>query len=309
MTLIADWTEQKAAAFTRDTLVFSHDLHQRPMFEDDGLAEVLDRYPRDKLGLFTMGEDPVAWQTWRRGDPGNLSGAQLLEAARAGRIWLNLRAANHHIPAYAALCDEIFADKAAHAGARTLKRDVGLLISSADAQVFYHLDVPLVSLWQLRGRKRVWVYPRHAPFVGPERLESIVLRESAEQFGYEPGWDDAAQVVDLIPGRMVTWPQNCPHRIVNGPMLNVSLSIEFMTPAALMRANLIYGDGVLRRRLGIRPGPVQEGLRPSALGRLAVARAAKALGLQRAEERGVPVSFALDPRRLGALVDLDRASA
>ena len=45
--------------------------------------------------------------------------------------------------------------------------------------------------------------------------------------------DREAQVFDLTPGRMVTWAQNAPHRIENGPMLNVSLSIEFMTPPAL----------------------------------------------------------------------------
>ena len=48
-----------------------------------------------------MGEDPVAWRTWRRGAAGNLSGDQLLEAAKAGRIWLNLRETNTYLPAYA----------------------------------------------------------------------------------------------------------------------------------------------------------------------------------------------------------------
>ena len=46
--------------------------------------------------------------------------------------------------AYAALSDEIFAEKEAEVrGLRTFKRDLGVLISSANAQVFYHLDVPL----------------------------------------------------------------------------------------------------------------------------------------------------------------------
>ncbi len=307
MSVITDWSADKAAAFTQRTLTFEHDLHARAMFDDDGLAEVLDRYPRDRLGVFSMGEDPVAWQSWRRGEAGDLSGRQLLDAALAGRIWLNLRAVNEHLPAYAALSDEIFAEKAQRTGVRTLKRDIGLLISSASAQVFYHLDVPLVSLWQLRGRKRVWVYPRTDPYIGAERLEGIVLRETAEQFGYEPGWDAGAEVVDLVPGRMVTWAQNAPHRIVNGPMLNVSLSIEFMTPQALMRANVIYGNGVLRRRLGFKPRGVAEGAGPAALGAIAVARAAKVLKLQKAAERGVPVTFALDPANLGQIHDVGPA--
>jgi hypothetical protein len=50
--------------------VFQHGLHQRPMFDDEGLARLLDLYPRDQLGVFTMGEDPKAWTTWRKGAAG-----------------------------------------------------------------------------------------------------------------------------------------------------------------------------------------------------------------------------------------------
>jgi hypothetical protein len=55
--IIQDWTDEKAAAFGKQTLNFTHDLHQRPMFTDEGLAEALEAYPRAKLGVFTMGED------------------------------------------------------------------------------------------------------------------------------------------------------------------------------------------------------------------------------------------------------------
>lgn len=302
MSVIEDWTPAKAAAFTHSNMAFRHRLHERPMFTDEGLADLLDRYPRDKLGVFTMGEDPVAWRTWRRGVAGELSGAQLLEAAKAGRIWLNLRETNHHLEDYARLSDEIFADKAAHAPhARTFKRDLGVLISSADAQVFYHLDVALVTLWQIRGEKRVWVYPVKAPFVSEEALERIVLRETAEQFDFDPAWDAEAEVHDLTPGAMVTWEQNAPHRIENGPMLNVSLSLEFMTPAALLRANVIYANGLLRRRLGADPR-IDAGFTPPAMAKLAVARAAKALGLHKPNPRVLPASFRLDAARPGTLL-------
>lgn len=63
MSIIRDWTPDKARSFTKQNLVFQHGLHERPMFDDAGLEELLDRYPREKLGVFTMGEDPVAWTT------------------------------------------------------------------------------------------------------------------------------------------------------------------------------------------------------------------------------------------------------
>jgi hypothetical protein len=304
MAVIADWTSAKAERFTQDTLHFSHELHTRPMFDDAGLEALLDAYPRDKLGVFTMGHDPVDWTTWRRGSPGDLTGAQLLEAAQKGRIWLNLRHTNLHLPQYADLCDEIFADKTAASGVSTFKRDLGVLISSANAHVFYHLDVPLVSLWQIRGEKQVYVYPPGAPYIEPEALERIVLRDTAEQTPFDPAWDAGAQSVRLKPGAMVTWPQNAPHRIVNGPMLNVSLSIEFMTPAALLRANVLYANGVLRQRLGREP-LLEPGAGAANMAKLALARMVKASGLQKPNARVLPVSFTLDPREPGVPQPLD----
>lgn len=273
--VITDWTAAKAKAFTRETLQFRHKLQHRLMFTDPALEEILDRYPRDRLGVFTMGSAPTDWKSWKRGVAGDLSGAELLDQARSGRIWLNLRAVNEHDRAYAELCDEIFDDKARFAPqVKTFKRDLGLLISSPNAQVFYHLDVALVSLWQLRGSKTVWIYPPQDPYVGQEDLERIVLKETAEQFAFDPAWDEGAQRIEFEPGMMVTWPQNAPHRIVNSDSLNVSLSVEFMTPQALARANVIYANGRLRRMFGARPG-VQQGLHPAALGKLALARLMK----------------------------------
>jgi hypothetical protein len=291
--LKVDWPSDVTTRFARETIVVNHNVHLDPMFTDEGLASLLDRYPREKLGVFTMGSDPVDWRSWRVGKAGDLTGTQLVKAVQDGRIWLNLRAANHYLEDYASLSDTIFADKEANIkGLKTLKHDLGVLISSPNAQVFYHLDSALVSLWQVRGTKLVRVYDPIAPFARPDQIEAVVLRESAEQLPFDPQWDDAAKSVTLEPGMMVTWPQNAPHRIVNGPMMNVSLSLEFMTPQALLRANVIYANGVLRRRLGWTP-QIQKGLDPRALTKFGLARAFKALHIQKAHEYKLPISFDL----------------
>lgn len=307
MSVITHWTPDQARNFGRANLGFDHNLHTRPQFSDAGLADILDRYPRERLGVFTMGDDPVAWRTWRRGVAEGLSGAELVEAVKLGRIWLNLRAVNTHADEYALLSDEIFADIEAATGQRTFRRDLGLLISSPGVQVFYHLDVPLVTLWQVRGTKTVWLYPPRAPYVDDEQLERIVLKETAEQFAYDPAWDAGADAVVLEPGRMATWPQNAPHRIENGPMMNVSLSIEFMTPAALVRANVVYANGILRKSFGARP-KVQAGYDPRALAKLGAARALKALRPGERTRDPLPVTFSLVRGEPGAIAAL-RSSA
>lgn len=287
------WPEDVSARFGAETLVVQHGFHKHPMFDDKGLASLLDRYPRDKLGVFTMGNDPVDWRSWRSGKPSDLSGPELLKGVEEGRIWLNLRAANHYLEDYAALSDQIFVEKESQIqGLKTMKHDLGVLISSPNAQVFYHLDSALVSLWQIRGTKYVRVYEPSAPFARPEQIEAVILRETPEQLPFDPAWDEVATTIELQPGMMVTWPQNAPHRIVNGPMVNVSLSLEFMTPAALLRANVIYANGVLRRRFGMQPA-IQKGLDPRAIGKFGLARVFKALNVQKAHQFKLPLSFDL----------------
>lgn len=300
--VIRDWTEAKAASFGAAALAFRHELHLRPLFTDEGLVSLLDRYPRERLGVFTMGEDVADWRSWRRGSAEGLSGERLLEAVRSGRLWLNLRDANRHLPEYHALCEEIAEEKARETGQPILNRDLGVLISSPLAEVLYHLDVPLSSLWQIRGRKTFRLYPRRAPFVTEAQIESFVLREAEGQFAFDPAWDAAAATFEMQPGDMLTWAQNAPHRVTNGPMLNVSLSMEFMTPAARLRANVLYANGVLRRRLGLDP-KLQERLGPAALAKVALARGVKARAERRARRTYTPIlkpSFTLPPEAADA---------
>lgn len=295
--VITDWDSPKVQAFGREAQSFRHELHERPMFSRDALVEVLDRYPRERLGVFTMGEDPVDWRTWRRGVANGLTGDQLMRAAEEGRIWLNLRAVNHVLDSYQALAREIFSDFEANVpGLKTFRHDVGLLISSPRAHVFYHFDAVPVTLWQIRGEKRMWVYPPAAPYVSDEQIEGLVLGERAEQVPYDPDWDAGARICDLTPGVMVSWPQNAPHRLVNGDMLNVSLSIEHMTPSALMRASVLYANGLMRRSLGARP-KLEEGYGPTNLAKFGLARLVKAV--RRPQPKRMPVTFSLDPSRPG----------
>jgi hypothetical protein len=291
--VIAEWTAADAARFDRAIVRLRHRLADQPMFSDAGLAEILDRYPRHALGVFTMGEDLEDWRSWRRGAARDLPGAELLEAVRQGRLWLNLRHANDHLPAFAALCEAISAEKARALGTRILNRDLGILISSPNARVFYHLDVPLSSLWQIRGRKRIWFYPRSEPFVDPAWLERCVHAAAEGQMPFRADWDGVAESFELEPGDMVTWPQNMPHRVDNGPMLNVSLSMEFMTPRARLRANVLHANGVLRRTLGARPR-IQDRPGPALAAKLAIAAAHKAWTARRMRQPVLPETFAVE---------------
>tara|TARA_R110002072_G_scaffold294384_1_gene464466 strand:+ start:2057 stop:2989 length:933 start_codon:yes stop_codon:yes gene_type:complete len=279
--------DEAAPAFGKRTQRFRHTLHERALFTDDGLAHLLDRYPKDRIGVFTMGDAPGSW---RRGRLGDIGGHDLLEAVRSGRVWLNLRGASDHDPEIGELNTEIFADlKSRMPGFLPFRTDLGLLISSPNARVFYHLDTPRVMLWHLRGEKRVWIYPREEKFVGPQALENVVTRKTEEEIPYREDFDSGGTAYDLKPGDMVHWPQNAPHRIDNGDCLNVSASIEFMTPLALMRANAIHANAWLRDRFGIESG-IESRFALSWLPKFALTRVLKAL-----ESRAQPQATPLPP--------------
>lgn len=302
--VLTDWDAEKAVAFDKQNIVAHHNLHERDLFSDDGLIDLLDRYPREKMGIYTMGFDPLDRRSFRAGNAYDLSGKDLFQAIHDGRIWVNMRKSNEFLPEYDAITKEIFADlEAKTPGLKTLKQDTSILISSPNAQVFYHCDIPLVALWQIRGVKKVWLYPPEAPYLPDEDLERIVLKESEEEFDFDLSFDDGAQLVRLEPGMVASWPQNGPHRIVNEDMVNVSLSCEFQTMNSLIRANAAYANGVLRRNFGMNPALANDG--PAKLyGKAFLARIFKILKVRKAFAYQIPRTFEVDLRSDNAVRDI-----
>ena len=295
-----NWTPDHRANFTRQNLLFTHDLNTSELFGDEALIALIDRYPYDKLEVFTMGYDPAASGQWFFGRRGTLDGRALLDGVKAGRLWLNLRKVNHHDPVIHELCARLFADVQTGSGQRTLKEDLGLLISSPNAHVFYHLDIPLVMLWQMRGVKTLYLYPPEGPCLAERDREAVALRESDEQLPFQPEWDHLALRHDLKPGEMMTWVQTAPHRIVNHDMVNVSLSIEFMTPKAVWKANVLYANGCLRRWFGLNPSMTTSWTIWEPL-KVAFARLVKMRGGFKGNKSPLKPSFSLDAARPGLI--------
>ena len=307
-TILTDWDETKAAAFGRENIVAKHNLHERELFCDDKLIELLDRYPRERMGIYTMGYHPLDRHTFRAGNATNLNGEQLFRAIHEGRIWVNMRNANDYIPEYNDVTEEIFDSlEEVTPGLKTLKHDTSILISSPNAQVFYHMDIPLVALWQIRGVKTVWLYPPEDPYLADYDLETVVLKESEEEIPFDLKFDEGALKVRLEPGMVATWPQNGPHRIVNDDMVNISLSCEFQTWQTLIRANAVYANGVLRRNFGMSPSIANDG-QMAQLAKTGLARIFKLLKVRKAFTHHIPRTFEVDPASELAVRDLPQSA-
>ena len=176
-----------------------------------------------------------------------------MRAVAVGKLWVKLMRLDLADQGCADLVNDLYAD--------LRRQDPGfhaqwlrplLLISSPGALVYYHTDPKNMMLWQLRGSKRVWVYPPKAPFILPEMMEEIFAGDADEEVPYQTDFDDAASVFDLKPGEVLSWPLNAPHRVTNHDSVNVSLSVTVGTDSADRRSELYQANLMLRRTLGMR---------------------------------------------------------
>ena len=250
--LLEDWTPLEFDTLERGVMVARHRLAETGLFTDDVLAEIIDSHPAEHLSVNTMGKTKDKFD-WREGDRNGVSGAELVKMVREGHLWINCRKMIDCQPRHAEVINAVFDEL--EAGAPHFKaqdRTANLLISSPDAWVPYHVDMPVNMLWHIRGHKRAWVYQHFDNrFATPHVLEKVCSGEWSEDVPYDPEWDRYALVFDAEPGQLITWPQLAPHRVENLEGLNVSLSTEHKNPLARRRINVHTANHVLRTRFGM----------------------------------------------------------
>ncbi|MFV2035848.1 MAG: cupin-like domain-containing protein, partial [Halocynthiibacter sp.] len=280
--VFSNWDETHTRDYGKKLVHIQHRLHQSPLFTDAAIERLIENYPREHYDLHTMVSTGHKSESWREGDIGDSTGREVMEAIRNGQIWLNLRKVMKVSEPYAELLERMFDEIEAHVpGLRTYKHNFGFLISSPKAQVFYHADIPGQSLWQIRGQKRVYLYPNVTPFLPQEGLEAIVLNEADEQdLPYHADYDEQAAVIDLQPGEMLHWPLNAPHRVVNLDTLNMSITTEHYTTEIRNTYVVNYANGILRRRFGMQDLS-QSTSGPAFLAKMGLAAAYKYSGVQK----------------------------
>ena len=303
---LTNWTASQAASLTSNVVRTSHRLADLDLFSDDSLADVLDRLPRQRLQVFTMGTDPNRPADWTPVEVGVASGADVLAAVREGRLFVNARLIDRDDREFEMLRDGLFDEIA------SFRHDVvpgspslTLLITSPKAVVYYHLDSGPNMLWHVRGQKRVFVYPETNDFfVERADLEDVFAGVREEFLPYEPEFDDAALKFDLEPGELIAWPQNAPHRITNADSLNISLSGEFDTQNSLRRHLVYTANRFFSRRLRLPVHATRETGLGSATKRLSY-RACRKAGLDSTRlTHDYVTQLQLDPTSPGNLVTL-----
>ena len=251
--LLPAWTPEAKRRHGREIVIFQHRLAETGLFEDEALIRLLEAHPRDALDVCTMKRNPPPNERWIGGEANGLSGAELLEAVRRGRLWLNLRRATTYNPEYRAMFERLIRDFSKETGERILTAMGGILISAPRCGIFYHCDSTETMLWHVRGVKTIHLYPAEDPYLSERAYEAALLKETLNDLPYSPEMEAGVTSVVLEPGMAVHWPLHGPHRVVNHDSLNVSISIEYTTPHSMLTNGVFYTNGILRRRFGLNP--------------------------------------------------------
>ncbi len=230
--------------------------HDIPAYltSDEALIHILDRYPEHIFDINRYEFDAEGQVSLTTGTRGDSSGRAVLDAIKAGKLWVNLRSCEDAHPglwaevmlAFGKLQPEL---GVAQKGLKSARKMTGqLILSSPVTRVPFHFDAAGVVLFHLRGVKRIWVYPTTETFVPQEAMEKVIMRTTTEELPYQRIMDGQAYRFDIAPGQALTWPLYAPHRVENQEGLCVSLSMDYQTWASRITTGAHRANGVLRQR-------------------------------------------------------------
>jgi hypothetical protein len=306
--VFTDWDDTHSALWGHQPIELAHALHKSPLFSADALAELIERYPREHYSLVQTGVRGSS-RVWREGEIGDLSGRQVMDAISRGGLWLNMRNVGVVDRRYGEMLDGMFEEIAAKVPGFSVRgHREGILLSSPDAQVHYHFDLPGQALMQIAGRKRVYVYPNTAPFLTPKMLEDVAVFDVEVGIPYEPWYDKYARVFDIGPGQMLNWQLNAPHRVENLDTFSVSMTVSY-TNDQIRRSEIVnLANGLLRNRFGYLPR--SRNLRgPSYFAKAVMQKLYRDSGwVKRQRQARRLTEFRLDAAQPGKIVDLPKAA-
>lgn len=307
--IITKFDEKDAIMWGNEPVCIGHSLHQHPLFSNEALAELIESYPREYYGIFSMGSQKNEAWYWRQGDLDGMKGKDVIEAIKRGRLWLNLRSVNKVDKRYAKLLDDLMDEICERMpGYKVKRKGSGILISSPMAQVYYHVDLPGQLLFQIAGRKKLYFYPPHKPFITHEQLEHTAITGLGVDIKFEEWYDEYARVFEFVPGQMVHWPHFAPHRVVNYDVMNISMTVDFSTDQILRAQMVNYANGILQHGFGWRPRSRSTAGIPFWSKAVLQKVFRDAPWIKKQKTRNEQIEFRLDRAELGQVVELPLAA-
>lgn len=303
--IITNWTDSHSEKFRNSVFTFQHKLNDTGLFTDAALIDLLNKHPIEKLDVCTMNysDDPDYPNKFQTCDFRDATGDILLEAVKAGSIWINLRKAMNLHSEYKAVLDRMYLDVSAQTGLKPFNTNGGILISSPIAKVPYHFDKTETILWHIRGKKRIYVYPQTEEFISDKAYENALTDYLDDDLPYKPEFDNSAKIIDLEDNQAITWPLNSPHRVDNRTFC-VSVTTEYSTTESARKNSAMLTNAALRHRLGFEPSYRKDGPATRQVKSI-FGRVLKKSGFIPHVDTVDMVTYKLDPKHKGYLVSTE----
>ena len=293
--IFQDWTDEQTEKFRKDIITVRHNLADTGLFTDEALAELLDKHPSQKLDVCTMGNhDPRFPNKFMTGDFRDCDGKTLVDAAKAGAVWINVRQAMNVHPEYKAVLDKMYGAISEITGEPTFNARGGILISSPVAKVPYHCDQTETILWHIRGKKRIYIYPTTEEFMSDDDYQNIITQDREDDIPYDASMDASARAFDLAEGEMISWRLNAPHRVDNGSFC-VSVTTEYSTRESAFKNSVMFTNAVLKQRFGVKSRWASASM-PEKYAKSVAGRVLRKVGAYKVPDGEDMVTFKVDPK-------------
>jgi len=301
--ILSNWTDEHTRRFQNETLRVKHDLISTGLFSDEALAELLDNHPKDQLDVCAISNHPVYQYKFRTGDVRDVDGKTLIEAVKAGTIWMNVRKAMNIHSEYNAVLNRMYGEIATLTDAKPINARGGILISSPAAKVPLHFDATETVLWHIRGQKRVVLYPQTEAILPDEEYETFMYKVTEDYLPHSPSIEADAESFDLEEGEMITWALNRPHRVENQTYC-VSVTTEYSTRESTLKNAGMYTNAVLRQKLGLNPSWTSASA-PEKFIKAGVGKVLRKIGVLDTLRPEDMVSFTIDKTAPGFIRDIE----
>jgi len=293
--IFQDWTDEQTENFRKDIITVRHNLADTGLFTDEALAELLDKHPSQKLDVCTMGNHDLRFPNkFMTGDFRDCDGKTLVDAAKAGAIWINVRQAMNVHPEYKAVLDKMYGAISEITGEPTFNARGGILISSPVAKVPYHCDQTETILWHIRGKKRIYIYPTTEEFMSDDDYQNIITQDREDDIPYDASMDASARAFDLAEGEMISWSLNAPHRVDNGSFC-VSVTTEYSTRESAFKNSVMFTNAVLKQRFGVKSRWASASM-PEKYAKSVAGRVLRKVGAYKVPDGEDMVTFKVDPK-------------
>ncbi len=253
--IFIDGTSALKRAYPDEPARLRHVFVDHPLFELERLAELAEALPPDcvewNAADLPIGQDPRTTPAIR------LSPAETIRQIETCGAWIVLKNVERDPEYRAALheCLDEFAPTATKATGRMHRRVGFIFLSSPGAVTPLHLDPEHNVLMQIKGKKRIHVYPTDKGIIGAEHHENYHAGKAHRNLRHFPEYDAFAQAFDLAPGDAVFVPLKAPHWVKNGDRPSISFSVTWRSRASDNDRRLRLANYAIRKMGGRPPEP------------------------------------------------------